>query len=414
MVNQDYGGQTNHVAIYYFMENHPIPQDVTGFKFKLIGSITVKQFLYLLGFGILVTVVFILPLNLFIKIPFMTLFALLGLALAFVPIEGRPMDLMLVNFVRVIPSQNLYVYKKRGVVLSPFETFRVATPTTTLRGTTETPRDARRAMLLKRLSRTYGTDEEENRILGGIKSLYEEGMRAAIQKLPDKIEEPPVKLPQASPLSKTKSDTRVKILERELNKAREIQTQMQAQKTGDFRNLTLKIQMLEKELMNARREEERLAQKLIGYEVARQAKPEQVFKPTKATPVKESESVKIVESKNTLVAGFPILPDIPNIIMGIVKDARGKTLQNILVEVVDKNNIPVRAFKTNALGQFTSATPLDDGIYKVYFEDPKKEHEFQTIEITINGTIFNPLEIVSVDQREKLRQELFGNQMVAS
>jgi hypothetical protein len=95
--------------------------------------------------------------------------------------------------------------------------------------------------------------------------------------------------------------------------------------------------------------------------------------------------------------------------MGIIRDPRGKTLPNILVEVVDQNNIPVRAFKTNALGQFASATPLADGIYKVYFDDPQKQHEFETIEIQLNNEIFNPLEITSVDNREKLRRELFGS-----
>src|SRR3990167_6476800 len=102
------------------MENHPIPQDVTGFKFKLIGSITVKQFLYLLGFGILTTVAFILNINLFIKIPLMLVFASVGVALAFIPIEGRPMDIMIINFARAIPAENRYVYRKRGVVLASF------------------------------------------------------------------------------------------------------------------------------------------------------------------------------------------------------------------------------------------------------------------------------------------------------
>ena len=96
------------------MENHPIPQDVTGFKFKLIGSVTVKQFLYLLGFGILTTVAFILPVNILLKIPMMVVFALLGISLAFVPIEGRPMDVMLFNFAKAIPSENRYIYRKRG------------------------------------------------------------------------------------------------------------------------------------------------------------------------------------------------------------------------------------------------------------------------------------------------------------
>jgi hypothetical protein len=72
--------------------------------------------------------------------------------------------------------------------------------------------------------------------------------------------------------------------------------------------------------------------------------------------------------------------------------------------------IPVRAFKTNALGQFTAATPLANGEYEVILEDPKKANEFEKIHITLDGSIFEPLEINSVDDRERLRRELFGGQ----
>lgn len=70
------------------MENHPIPQDVTGFKFKLIGSVTVKQFLYILAGGILAIVCYILPVSPFIKLPLAFICGGMGVMLAFVPIEG--------------------------------------------------------------------------------------------------------------------------------------------------------------------------------------------------------------------------------------------------------------------------------------------------------------------------------------
>ena len=107
------------------MENHPIPQDVTGFKFKLIGSVTVKQFLYLLGFGILATICFVLGISPFIKYPLMALFAGIGVGLAFVPIEGRPMDTMISNFAKTIPAENRFIFRKRGVNLAQFEFFKI-------------------------------------------------------------------------------------------------------------------------------------------------------------------------------------------------------------------------------------------------------------------------------------------------
>lgn len=304
------------------MENHPIPQDVTGFKFKLIGSITVKQFLYLLGFGIFATVAFILPINILVKIPIMLSFAILGIALAFVPIEGRPMDIMLINFAKAIPSENRYVFRKRGANLSSFQVFSATgkkqVPEKNGQAQkAQSPHDEKKAMLLTRLRTSpLRGDVEETKRLATVKSFFDEKTQ-------------PVVVPKI--------------------------------------------------------EEEK-----------KDAKPVSPPPPTseRANPA--------------LAGGFPTLPDVPNVVLGIIRDPRGKTLPNILVEVVDANGIPVRTFKTNALGQFRAATTLQNGTYKIYFEDPGKNHEFEAIEINLNGEIFQPLEIKSIDAREKLRRELFG------
>jgi len=81
------------------MENHPIPQDITGFQFKLIGNMTVRQFAYLATGVILAWISYALPLSLLIKLPFALVFGLSGVAFAFLPIEGRPMDTMISNFI---------------------------------------------------------------------------------------------------------------------------------------------------------------------------------------------------------------------------------------------------------------------------------------------------------------------------
>ena len=87
------------------MDNHPIPQDVTGFQFKLIGDMTVKQFAYLAGGAILAWISFILPINILIRLPFSILFASLGAGLAFLPVAGRPLDTMLYRFIISIELQ---------------------------------------------------------------------------------------------------------------------------------------------------------------------------------------------------------------------------------------------------------------------------------------------------------------------
>src|SRR3990167_3316868 len=96
------------------MENHPIPQDITGFQFKLIGDMTIKQFAYIAGFVIFGWVVYSFPIYSFIRIPLALLIGSFGAALAFVPISGRPMDIMIANFIRALFNPTQFVYEKSG------------------------------------------------------------------------------------------------------------------------------------------------------------------------------------------------------------------------------------------------------------------------------------------------------------
>lgn len=96
------------------MDNHPIPQDVTGFQFKLIGNMTVKQFAYL-ATGIILGWVFLqLPISFFIKFPLGLFFAIFGILLTFLPISGRPMDAMIGNFIKALLRPTEFVYEKTG------------------------------------------------------------------------------------------------------------------------------------------------------------------------------------------------------------------------------------------------------------------------------------------------------------
>src|ERR1035437_2009674 len=96
------------------MENHPIPQDITGFQFKLIGDMTVKQFAYLAIGVVIGWITFILPIILIVKIPVAGISIPLGVGFAFFPIEGRPMDLMISNFVKALFSPTQFIYQKTG------------------------------------------------------------------------------------------------------------------------------------------------------------------------------------------------------------------------------------------------------------------------------------------------------------
>lgn len=432
------------------MENHPIPQDVTGFKFKIIGSMTVKQFAYIIVAGIFCVITFTLPIQgiaAIIKIPMMALFAGLGFALAFVPVGGRPLDKMLIYFATSIPKENQFVYHKQGVDLAQYEFFKPTATVTQTAPAKQSKNNANRTALASALRNSYfRPDNDELQYLTNLKASFDNPGAAIATPTPLANETKKVALPQATPVPiPTAPPTTPVIVEREvISKTSPVQPPITAEEVRkkvnqapvapvkkesenkevvaeiakeiqDIKNVEQTVGKTEELEQKIRDLEQKLAQALgqtqqYQKQVLQQAKqPAQTVVTATEKQAAPARGVKSVTSKTQLHSGFPTLPDIPNIVLGIVKDPRGKVLQNILVEVVDLNDIPVRAFKTNSLGQFISATPLPNGTYKMFFDDPGKMHEFEGVQIEMKGEIFNPIEVTSIDQREKLRRDLFGN-----
>jgi hypothetical protein len=96
------------------MEQHAIPRQITSYEFKLIGFMTLKQFLYIVIFfplGYIVSILFPLPLlNIILGIAV----AGLGLALAFLPINDRPLDIWIRNIWKRLNSPTQYTYHKHN------------------------------------------------------------------------------------------------------------------------------------------------------------------------------------------------------------------------------------------------------------------------------------------------------------
>lgn len=96
------------------MEQHAIPRQITSFEFKLIGFMTLKQFLYLVIFGPLGYIIFIIfPLP-FVNILVGIAVAALGVALAFLPINDRPLDIWLRNIWKRLNSPTQFTYHKHN------------------------------------------------------------------------------------------------------------------------------------------------------------------------------------------------------------------------------------------------------------------------------------------------------------
>jgi len=89
----------------------------------------------------------------------------------------------------------------------------------------------------------------------------------------------------------------------------------------------------------------------------------------------------------------PSLSKKPNVISGIVKSKDGKLLPGVVVIVKNDKSQPVRAMKTNSLGQFVTTTALENGVYII--ELSKNEYTFGRFEINLTGDALLTYEFTS-------------------
>ena len=346
------------------MEQHPVPRNISGFQFHLIGDMTVRQFAYLISGGILAVIFFKLPILPLITWPLGTACGLLGVALAFVPIQERPLDRWLVAFIKSIYSPTQFIWRKNNpapaVLLTQLAKQTVSNTMTPSHMTYYEDSRKKLDAYLKTLPKTprQSVDSDETKRLQTTLSLFQNKPlptytpKAAIPSTPVSPQPPPLSSPPIPAPSVTAPPPKPPIPEKPLE---------------TVRNTPL------------------------------------------PPPIQPSVEAAYPKSTATPIPGFP---QTPNIITGIIRDKANNLLPNIIVTIKDVDGIPVRALKTNRLGQFASSTPLMKGDYRVEFEDPLKRYSFGIIDLTLTDAIIVPLEILAKSEkevnRERLMQEIFG------
>jgi hypothetical protein len=119
------------------IQQHPIPQNVTSFQFRLVGDMTLMQFFQLAGGIVLGLVVYATGLPFFIKWPLIATCVGLGAGMAFLPVEGRPMDKWLLAFIRSIYTPTIFTWQK--TIYVPPTPKAAPTPTTVTTPNTPAP-----------------------------------------------------------------------------------------------------------------------------------------------------------------------------------------------------------------------------------------------------------------------------------
>lgn len=415
------------------MDNHPIPQDVTGFQFKLIGNMTVKQFGYVICGVIIAGLIYALPtqstLGILIKTILIPLIGSSGLIIAFLPIEGRPVDVMAGNFIKALFSPNQFVYHKTGRLFSfatvPTSKVQEGKIHAEIKTKTQGDKGSQLTKILQssHIQKQTVLDQKEATFLQSLASFAPAPALQSTQQSTPPQQITPMQQPIPTRDSLAKEE---ELLNQQLQQAKKEEVQNVQQARGATSEAHQKALSLERQVQTLHFQRQQLEEQLAHLQKQLASQKTEVQQPVTTVaatqaPSQPSSPIQPVISQPAAILpaqelmkeaskkiGLPHTPDTPNVIAGVVKDPRGNVLPNILVEVKDKEGNPVRAFKTNALGQFASATPLTSGNYTVELEDPKKQNTFSIIQLAATNQIFLPIEIISHDAREELRKQLFN------
>jgi hypothetical protein len=335
------------------MKEHPIPQDVTGYRFHLIGNMTLKQFAEL-GAGCFLGFLFYNT-NLvdIIKWPLIVSSVGLGAMVAFVPFEERPLDHWVVTFFKILYKPTKYFWKRKPIIPKAFTYKKPQNQQEFEKEVDLSP--ARRARIEEYLSSV-----EQQKL-----DPWEVQKQQQIAQIMGVFDQTQVTSSMGVEKSLTKTKPKLK-------------TRIRTLKIPNKNASKTKVVVFDKKVTKNNPEEESLKKNQL--------------KTVEQKKVTKSKPNKIVITNKDLP--FPSKPKEKNKIVGMVVDPENKLIAKAIIQIKNQQNQVVRAVKTNSLGQFYITTPLSNGSYVIQAE--KEGEKFEPQRIDIIGEIVDPLEIRSV------------------
>ncbi len=368
------------------MQEHPVPQNITSYEFHLIGNMTLKQFFELAAGGLFAFLSYTSNLPDLLKWPLVFVFVVLGVAFAFVPLEERPLDHWFIAFIRAIYNPTKFYWKKTIRIPDVFSFTKNSQQRTTDEDLTALPRKRARAeAYLQSISSTQKDaveelDERAAMMLDLFQTTPVHG-EITTEHRRDEIEKPSLEVSMHS-----------------LHAAYSLPPQEAEAATQD---------QVEQPLADDRTRIEAIYTSPINIP------QDQIIsvEPGKSTTIFENKNVSLageageyqeqttvpqfasgaVPAKTNAQLPFPKTPTVPNLVVGMILDPDGKMIEQCIVEIRDHTGMPVRALRSNKLGQFSISTPLPEGEYELSVE--KDGYSFDTMKLSLKGNVVLPLEV---------------------
>lgn len=353
------------------MEGHEIPKNVSEFEFHLIGDMTVRQFAYLAsGLGMAYFLFAVLSSSApIVAWPLIILCILAGVAYAFLPISERPLDHWTASFFRAIfnPTQSAWKSKAFNIDSPAFQNrlklylFKLST-----QNEASTSAVATKSSVLSSFNQSNA------------QQIVSQAKIPLNPKPPEPKKEfnPETEVKKALPSSQELNQTvelakKAQLTQVEIIEAEKVVKAIRAAATtpgADTNQYSNRLEVAGKKLQGLQQEAEK-----ISHDLAVLAKEPEIFEKKKVPIPVKPVNINI------------ILTTTPNIINGIVTDSQGNYLEGVIIVAHDKQELPVRALKTNKLGQFLAATPLPNGVYTITLE--KDTLSFDVLEIKLEGQV---------------------------
>ncbi|MBP7700886.1 PrgI family protein [Candidatus Woesebacteria bacterium] len=393
------------------MQQHPIPQDITGYRFHIVGSMTLKQFGEILLSVIIAFIIFSTNLLAIIKWPLILLTITIGIVAAFVPIQEKPLTHWISTFVKVMYKPTKFFWK-REINIPEFFLFE-SLATTIVQEPEIDLTPAKRQRIKEYLgsvpeTSSFSTDftqDEVDRMQGILASFNTvQTTTVVVKQIKTEAHKPSLDVRVRSMRAPKIADDQVdesnqineeEFVEPESMFEKKVEEHDKNEKSEKVRvglspdQVAQNIQIPEQSTITLTTQQEEKERDFIDASATDMS--EKVFMETESPEAINIGNAHDVNFNSDLP--FPIKPNKPNKLVGMVLSKTNDLLSDSIVEVQTLEGAIERAVKTNALGQFFITTPLKNGEYSVKVE--KEGYIFQPLHISINGTIIQPIEIRS-------------------
>lgn len=372
------------------MIEHPIPQNISSYQFHLVGDMTLKQFLELAGGVLLAWLIWSAALPSIIKWPLCIFVAISGFAMAFLPVEERPLDQWVIAFFTAIYRPTLFTWKKTKSDILKFQPH-PSEDASVREAIAKAPSAKLQTLLdiyhLKSSSSSVPDPLEKSwqeRLLS-IPALF--AQVAVPQKLTNETTFPKKLPPTIKPSSHLALNSSLHALFPSDNPAAILRGEI------TLPSKIIKIpQSFDIKIFPTTPNSLKPPNTLTSAPTAHPGSLPSASASTLPPSADGTDSLRqLAEPITNPALPMPVPPTHPNILAGMVLDHQGMIVENAIIEIRDQNGLPVRAVKTNKLGQFTIATPLGNGIYELEIE--KNGSSFDILKLEAKGEIISPIEI---------------------